>query len=77
MNAYILLLPKKNNRVKHWLITKADSVIGFIVYFISPESGTQTFPPSTTVDGERGVAGRVNDSNGSTRLDGLMLSGGV
>lgn len=59
-------------------------MIGFIVYFISPESGTQTFPPSTTVDGERGeltvpqtVAGRVNDSNGSTRLDGLMLSGGV
>lgn len=69
--------------IEHWLIPRADSTIGLISF--SPESrvGEQTFsPPPTTVDGKKStvpqtVAGRVNDSNGSTRLDGNMLTGGV
>ena len=49
----------------------------YCLFHLTGEWNANFRPLSTTVDGERGVAGRVNDSNGSTRLDGLMLSGGV
>lgn len=81
LNAYVRLLPKKNHRAKHWLISRADLTIVFIICLTREVHRAQHYFFTTSRVTRRGTGkirpyrktlpGRVDDSNGSTRLDGF------